>query len=257
MTEITSQAGLAFAAGMLSVFSPCVMPLMPAYLSLVSGVSVEEMQDGATDSALRARVLRACIGFILGFSTIFVALGIGAVAVGGIVRAWRASFFGVEFGIAQIVGVLIVMMGVHMTGLVRIPILYRDTRFNAGTGQRGFWSTFVVGAGFAFGWSPCIGPILGTILTLAGSQDTVVQGTILLVVYSAGLGIPFLLAGWSIEFFFRSFARVKRHFGKLELASGVMLIAVGALLITDQMTRFNSQFRFLADFVSSAERLLQ
>ncbi len=257
MNDLASQASLAFAAGLLSVFSPCVMPLMPAYLSLISGVSVEEMQEGTQDRELRARVLRACAGFIVGFSSVFVIMGIGAVAIGHVLRTWQLDLFGLQIGIAQIAGLVIIVLGVHMTGLVPISLLYRDTRKQVKVGNRGFLSCALVGAGFGFGWSPCIGPILGGVLTLAGSRDTMVQGTMLLLFYSAGLAIPFLAAGWSIEFFFKAFSRIKTHFRKVEVASGVMLVAVGALLVSDQLTRFNSQFSFLAEFVTAAERMLQ
>jgi cytochrome c-type biogenesis protein len=230
---------------------------MPAYLSLISGISVEEMEEGCGDAALRARVIRACLGFVAGFSSVFIVMGIGAVAIGHTVRTWRLSLLGLEVGIAQIAGVLIVLLGLHMTGLVRIPILYRDTRLQFKMNERSFLSTFLVGAGFALGWSPCIGPILSGVLTLAGSRDTVIQGTALLAVYSAGLAIPFLLAGWSIEYFFKAFSRVKQHFRKLEVASGLMLMGVGMLLVTDQFTRLNSQFSFLANLVTRAEQALQ
>lgn len=257
MNEFASHAPLAFAAGLLSIFSPCVMPLMPAYLSLVSGVSVEEMEDGAHDPDLRRRVMRACLGFVSGFSTVFVLMGVGAVAVGHLVRTWRAQVLGVEFGMAQIAGVLILLLGLHMTGLLPIKALYRDARVHFRMGRRSFLSTFLVGAGFALGWSPCVGPILSTILALAGARDTVLEGTGLLAIYSAGLAIPFLVAGWSIEAFFRAFRHVKHHFRTLEVAAGLMLMSVGALLVTDQLTRFNNHFRFLADLVAAAERAIQ
>jgi cytochrome c-type biogenesis protein len=258
MTELLSQAPLAFAAGLLSVLSPCVMPLMPAYLSLVSGISVEDMMErGGYDAALRRQVMRACLGFVLGFSVVFIAMGVGAVALGHTIRSWRVELLGFELGIAQLAGIMIVLMGLHLTGLVPIRVLYRDTRLQPKATRRSFLSTFAVGAGFAFGWSPCIGPILSTVLTLAGSRDTMLQGTLLLAIYSAGLAIPFLLAGWSIDHFFRAFSHLKRHFRKIEVASGVLLMAVGLLLVTGQLARFNSQFRFLTDIVSAAERALQ
>ncbi len=257
LTEIASQAPLALAAGLLSVFSPCVMPLMPAYLSLVSGISVEEMQAGRTDSVLRRRVMRACVGFVLGFSTVFVLMGIGAVAIGHTVRAWRADVFGVEFGIAQLAGVLIVVLGIHMTALVPIRFLYRDAHIHFKVSSRSFVTTFLVGSAFAFGWSPCIGPILASVLALAGSRETMGQGTLLLAIYSAGLAIPFLAAGWSIDYFFRAFSRIKRHFRKLELASGLLLVAVGMMLVTGHLSRLNSQFTFLTRFVNAAERAIQ
>ena len=129
MGEVSSMAslGTAFAAGLLSVLSPCVMPLMPAYLSLISGVSVEEMQDAAeNESNLRRRVLTACLGFVAGFSTVFIVLGASATAVGRVLRVWRGEVFGIEFGVAQLAGVLIIVMGLHMTGLLRLSLLYRQ-----------------------------------------------------------------------------------------------------------------------------------
>jgi len=257
MSEFVSNIPLAFGAGLISVFSPCVMPLMPAYLSLISGVSVEEMEKGVGDTALRRRVIRACLGFIAGFSTVFILMGIGAVTLGHTLRTWHINLFGLEIGLIQIVGVLIVLFGLHMTGLVPIRLLYRDTRVQVEVKQRSVLATYLVGGGFALGWSPCIGPILSTVLALAGSRDTVLEGTALLAIYSAGLGIPFLAAGWSIEFFFRAFSRMKRHFRRLEIGSGIILMAVGGLMATNQFSRLNSQFSFLADFVARAERALQ
>ncbi len=256
MAELTSHAYLAFLAGILSVLSPCVLPLMPAYLSLVSGISVEEMQQGAGGSVLRSRVLKACLGFIAGFSTVFIVMGVGAVMVGHVVRTWRAEVFGIEFGAAQIAGALIILLGLHMTGITPIRALYRDTRFAINLKKRNVISAFLVGAGFSLGWSPCIGPILAGILGIAGSRDTVVEGVVLLTIYSAGLGIPFLIAGWSIEYFFQAFDRIKLHFRKLEIASGLILMGVGFLLATDQFTRLNSEFRFMNDVVTAAEKWL-
>jgi cytochrome c-type biogenesis protein len=257
MAELGSHAYLAFVAGLLSVLSPCVLPLMPAYLSLISGISVEEMADGARGGVLRRRVMLACFAFVSGFSAVFVMLGVGAVRFGHLVRSWRAQLFGVEFGVAQLAGLLVILLGLHMTGLTPIRPLYRDTRFQPSLGGHGAFSAFVVGAGFALGWSPCIGPILATILTVAASRDTALQGVALLMIYSAGLAVPFLIAGWSIERFFDAFARIKRHFRTLEIASGLMLVGVGFLLVTDQLSRLNSHFRFLTNVLDAAERALQ
>jgi cytochrome c-type biogenesis protein len=257
MGELGSQAYLAFAAGLLSVLSPCVLPLMPAYLSLISGISVEEMQEGVGDRELRRRVMRACFGFVAGFSTVFIVMGVGAVAAGHALRTWHFTAFGLEIGIAQIAGFVIILFGLHMTGLVPIRALYRDTRFQHQLNRHSFLSTFVIGGGFAFGWSPCIGPILATILTVAGSRDTVLQGVLLLSIYSAGLAIPFLAAGWSIEHFFAAFKKIKHHFRKLEVASGAILMTVGFLLMTNQFSAMNSRFRFMTDWLSAAERALQ
>jgi cytochrome c-type biogenesis protein len=142
-------------------------------------------------------------------------------------------------------------------GAFRLSWLLRDTRLQLDMGTPGFLGSFTVGAGFGFGWSPCIGPILGTVLTLAGSRDTVFEGITLLAVYSAGLGVPFLLAGWSIDHFFRAFARIKNHFRTLEIVSGGMLIGVGVLLMSNQLAWFNSHFTFLTDLVVAAEEMLQ
>ncbi len=257
MAELGAPAYLAFAAGLLSVLSPCVLPLLPAYLSLISGISVDEMQAGAGGAVLRRRVMLACFGFVGGFSSVFILMGVGAVAAGHVLRTWRAEVFGLEFGVAQIAGVVIILLGLHMTGITPIRALYRDTRFQFQLRRRNVLSAFVVGAGFALGWSPCIGPILATILTVAGSEETATRGVVLLTIYSAGLAVPFLIAGWSLEHFFEAFHRIKHHFRKLEVASGVILMGVGALLVTDQFSTLNSRFRFMTDLLTAAERALQ
>ncbi len=261
MDEFSSVAsvGAVFAAGLLSVFSPCVMPLMPAYLSLISGVSVEEMQESVEEHepGMRRRVLLACLGFIAGFSTVFIVLGASATALGRVLRIWRGEVFGIEFGVAQLAGVLIIVMGLHMLGVFRIGLLYRDSRFQMGGRKKmSALGTYLVGAAFAFGWSPCVGPILAGVLGIAGSQETVGRGMVLLAVYSAGLGVPFLLAGWSIEVFFRAFARMKNYFRAVEFASGVLLIGVGLLVATDRLSTLNGYFTFLTRFILAAEEAL-
>lgn len=259
MTDVSSIAslGAAFAAGILSVLSPCVLPLMPAYLSLISGLSVEEIQDGRSVDNVRRRVIAGCVGFVLGFSTIFIALGASATVLGQILRRFQVDVFGHSLGIAQLAGVVIVVMGLHIAGLAPIRMLYRERRVHVKPRRMSFVGTYLVGAAFAFGWTPCVGPILGGILTIAGSRDTVAQGIGLLTVYSAGLAVPFLLAGWSIEFFFGAFSRLKHHFRKLELVSGGLLVGVGLLVMTDQLSRLNSYFGFMTSFVSAAESILE
>ena len=257
MAELGSQVYLAFAAGLISVLSPCVLPLMPAYLSLVSGISVEEMQEGGTEATVRRRVMLACLAFVIGFSCIFVLMGAGAFAAGHILRTWETELLGIRFGVVHVAGVFIILLGLHMTGVIPIRALYRDTRAHVQVKRHSALSAFLVGAGFALGWSPCIGPPLAMILTIAGSGDTALQGMGLLVVYSAGLGIPFLLAGWSIEHFFEAFARIKHHFRKLEIASGGILMAVGLLLVTGQFSTLNRRFQFMTEWVAAAERAIQ
>lgn len=262
MTDALSIASFAtaFAAGLLSVLSPCVMPLMPAYLSLISGISVDELrEEGASEAAdppqgLRRRVLIGCAGFIAGFSTVFVLLGASATVIGRVLQTWQIEPFGVPISAVQIAGVVIVAMGLHLMGVLPIPWLYRDTRFGGTLQPRSFLGTYLVGAAFAFGWSPCVGPILGGILTLAGGRETVYEGMLLLGIYSAGLGLPFLLAGWSIEFFFKAFQRMRRHFRTVEIVSGVLLVVVGGMVATNRLAALNEYFTFLSDLVERVEQ---
>jgi cytochrome c-type biogenesis protein len=246
----------AFGAGLISVLSPCVVPLLPAYLSLVSGVSVEDLRDADDARALRARIRRGSAGFVAGFSAVFVALGASASAVGSFLAGFRFELFGLEIGAVEIAGVVIIVMGLHLLGVLRIPLLYRDTRIHVRSAPRGFFGTALVGAAFAFGWSPCVGPILGGILTVAGSQETVVQGMGLLAVYAAGLAVPFLLAGLSVEWFFRSLASVRRHVRRIEQVSGLLLVALGVLVATNRLTALNGYFAFLNQVVERAEAWL-
>jgi cytochrome c-type biogenesis protein len=264
MTDPLSLASFAtaFAAGLLSVLSPCVMPLMPAYLSLISGISVDELRTGPESEGegmpggLRRRVLIGCAGFIAGFSTVFVVLGASATVIGRVLQTWQVDVFGVPITAVQIAGVVIVAMGLHLMGVLPIPWLYRDARFGGSLRPKSFLGTYLVGAAFAFGWSPCVGPILGGILTLAGGRETVYEGMLLLAVYSAGLGIPFLLAGWSIEFFFGLFQRMRHHFRTVEIVSGTLLVAVGVLVASNRLAVLNEYFLFLSDAIERAEQAL-
>jgi cytochrome c-type biogenesis protein len=246
----------AFGAGLISVLSPCVVPLLPAYLSLVSGVSVEDLRDADDARALRSRIRRGSAGFVAGFSAVFVALGASASAIGGFLAGFRFELLGFQIGAVEIAGVVIVVMGLHLLGVLRIPLLYRDTRFQTRTNPRGFFGTALVGAAFAFGWSPCVGPILGGILTVAGSQETVYRGMGLLAVYAAGLSVPFLLAGLSVEWFFRSLAGVRRHVRRIEQVSGALLVVLGVLVATNRLTALNGYFAFLNQVVERAESWL-
>ncbi len=289
MSDLLAQIPIAFASGLISVLSPCVMPLMPAYLSLISGISVRDLADATAVEAAagggpaarsdggkagepasgdafevddvarrrrRAKVMEACFGFVCGFSLVFIVLGASAFALGRVLRSWQITLFGFELGIAQLAGLAIIVFGLHMAGVLRIGWLLRDTRFEL-KGTPGFFGAFVVGVGFGFGWSPCIGPILGAVLTLAGSRETVYQGIALLAVYSAGLAVPFLVAGYSLDAFFRALQHMKRHFRTLEIVSGALLVGVGLLLVTNQLAWFNSQFAFLGELVVRAEDWLQ
>ena len=257
MSELGSHAYLAFVAGLLSVLSPCVLPLMPAYLSLISGITVEQMREGTHDAVVRRRVMLSCMGFVAGFSLVFIVLGVSAVSIGQVVRTWDVNVFGVGIGFGEIMGVVVILLGLHMAGITPMRALYRDTRFQPKVTRHGFASSFVVGSAFALGWSPCIGPILASILGLAAVRESALQGAALLTIYSAGLAVPFLIAGWSIEYFFQAFQKIKHHFRKLEVVSGTILVGVGVLLVTDRLSWLNTRFQFMADWISTAERALQ
>jgi cytochrome c-type biogenesis protein len=219
----------AFGAGFLSFVSPCVLPVVPGYLSFVSGATVEDLASGKTTRSKRWAIMVDIIAFVLGFSVVFVLLGASATAVGGFLLS-KLSL------VSKIAGVLVIVLGLHMLGVFRLTALYREKRIHTESKRVGPLGSFLVGVAFAFGWSPCIGPILGGILAYASTQETVGQGMVLLAVYSAGLGIPFIVAGLSMDAFFRLTGRFKRHFRAIEVASGVLLIAVGVLIFTNQLT---------------------
>jgi cytochrome c-type biogenesis protein len=217
----------AVGAGAISFLSPCVLPLVPPYLCYMAGVSVEDFRADAPDKAASARLplLRAAIAFVLGFSTVFVALGAGASTIGAVLRAWQQ-----ELAIAA--GIVIIIMGLNFLGLIRIPLLSREARFQAGGKPASAVAAYVMGLAFAFGWTPCIGPVLGPILTLAGGRSTVGEGAMLLAAYSAGLGIPFLIAAFFSGAFMRFLTRFRVHLGRVEKSIGALLVLAGIFFIT-------------------------
>jgi cytochrome c-type biogenesis protein len=219
----------AFGAGFLSFISPCVLPLIPGYLSFVSGVSLEEMRSAEAASAARRQVLTTSLAFVLGFSLVFITLGASATALGKFLLNQSPI-------IGKIAGVVVIIFGLHTMGLFRISILETEKRMSAGSKPVTLLGAMLVGIAFAFGWSPCIGPILGAILLVAGSKDTIGEGILLLAVYSAGLGIPFLLTSLAINKFFSATSRIRRHYHAIELVSGGLLVAVGVLMFTNQLT---------------------
>ncbi len=218
-------------AGLTSFISPCVLPIVPGYLSFISGVSMEEMQG---QRAAR-RVLLAALAFVLGFSTVFVALGASATLVGSFLKHNAVL-------LARVAGVVIIVFGLHMTGLVKIPFLTYEKRFQARERPISPLGAYVVGLAFAFGWTPCIGPILAAILTLAAAQHTVAKGILLLSFYSLGLGLPFLLAAVALNGFFKFFKGFKRHLHTVEVVSGAVMIAAGLLILTGYLTVLSNWF---------------
>ncbi len=218
----------AVGAGALSFLSPCVLPLVPPYLCYMAGVSVDEFRnsDGTvTMTATKGALLSAAVAFVLGFSTVFVALGAGASTIGQLLRVWQEPL-----GMAA--GLVIILMGLNFLGVIRIPFLSREARFQAGGQPASMTAAYVMGLAFAFGWTPCIGPVLGPILTLAGGRDTVGEGAALLAAYSAGLGIPFIVAALFSGAFMRFAGTFRTHLGRVEKVMGAFLVIAGILFMT-------------------------
>jgi cytochrome c-type biogenesis protein len=220
----------AFGAGLLSFLSPCILPLIPAYLSFLSGMSLSEMRGEESGAKPSAKVLTNALFFVLGFSLVFIALGASATALGRVLMA--------ELGmLRKVAGVLVIVLGLIVLGLFRVGFLDRERRYHQTTKSFGLLGSALVGMAFAFGWTPCIGPILAAILFVASTKETVAQGVGLLGVYSAGLAIPFLLAALAVDRFLRVSTWFKRHFQAVKVASGLLLIALGVLMLTDDLTR--------------------
>ena len=233
----------AFFAGLISFVTPCVLPLVPPYLCYMAGVSVETLTRPAGAAAVTASGATAQVGmgdealriflpalfFVLGFSTVFVALGAGASSIGGLLRA-HLDVLGV------VAGVLIIAMGLNFLGILRLGLFFREARFQ-GAGGAGILGSFVMGLAFAFGWTPCIGPVLGAILAVAGSRESVSEGAALLGAYSAGLGIPFLVAALFVGPFMAFLVRFRRHLGTVEKVMGGLLVLTGVLFMTGGMQR--------------------
>lgn len=230
----------AFVAGIISFLSPCVLPLVPGYVSLISGSTIEEMQQRSRMDLMRAVMLKS-LAFVLGFSIVFISLGAAATGLGRVTREYRSIL-----NIAA--GVLIIIFGLHLTGLLKIKLLYADKRMHSVAGDGSLWGAFAVGFAFAFGWTPCIGPILAAILRYAYNQNTVMEGIALLAVYSAGLAVPFLLTSFGIEAFLKFYSRFRRHLRTVEIISGVLLIAIGCLVVLNKFTILSGYLGFLNRF---------
>jgi cytochrome c-type biogenesis protein len=214
----------ALIAGLVSFLSPCVLPLVPPYLIYLTGATIEHVANEETTTSSRRAVMISALLFVLGFSTVFVLLGASASLIGSFIRAWSAQ-------LAILAGIVIIVMGLHFLGLTRIGLLMREGRLPIPK-PVGLWGAYVMGLAFAFGWTPCIGPILAAILSIAAAEATVAKGAGLLAVYSAGLGIPFLIAAFMVERFSSVFARMKRHLATVERAMGVLMIITGIAFLT-------------------------
>ena len=216
---------IALSAGVLSFLSPCVLPLVPSYLTFVTGMSLEDLQEGVNRKATMIHSLL----FVVGFSGIFILLGASASFLGQFFRQY-------DLWIARIGGVIIVVLGLHLTGVFRLAPLMREVRVHLADKPAGYLGTLGVGAAFGAGWTPCIGPVLGAILTYGFSQDTMWAGVGLLTVYSIGLAIPFLLSALALDLFLQTFKRFRHHLRTVEIASGVLLVFLGILLMSGMLT---------------------
>jgi cytochrome c-type biogenesis protein len=228
--------GAAFLAGLASFLSPCVLPLVPGYISFMSGLSLEELSSGRAGPGATRRTALVALFFVLGFSVVFTILfGGSALAIGHLLEAHRQA-------LNRVSGIIVVLLGLHTSGLVPIKWLFYTKRADTSGVGPGIAGAFLMGLAFAFGWTPCIGPILGAIIFLAATQETAAQAMGLLFVYSLGLGVPFILTGLGLNAFLRFFARYKRFIRWGEIAAGVLLIAIGIMILSDKM---NSIMRLL------------
>ncbi|MBL4645225.1 MAG: cytochrome C biogenesis protein [Hyphomicrobiales bacterium] len=219
-------------AGLVSFISPCVLPLVPPYLCYLAGVSLDQLTDVDMSRERSLQVVLSSIAFVAGFTTVFVLLGAVASVFGQFVARHAATM-------SIIAGVAIIIMGLHFLGVFRIALLFREARIQVKTVQPGYLGGYVMGLAFAFGWTPCIGPVLAAILAVAGTEDTVAQGAGLLAAYSLGLGIPFITAAFFAKPFIKWMAGFKQHMQKVERVMGALLVITGFLFLTNQMSVFS------------------
>jgi cytochrome c-type biogenesis protein len=218
-------------AGLVSFLSPCVLPLVPPYLVFLAGTSLERFADREPEQRVRRETVLAALLFVLGFSTVFVALGASASVIGSLMRAYSEP-------LSIIAGVVIIIMGLHFLGLTPIALLHRQKRLEVAK-PVGLWGAYVIGLAFAFGWTPCIGPILAAILAVAASEQTVARGAGLLALYSLGLGIPFIVAAFAIEPFAAFLARFKNYLHRVEQVMGGLLVLTGIAFLTGSINQMS------------------
>lgn len=235
MNLTLANLGIAFAAGLASFLSPCVLPLVPIYLAQLVGPSIHQATGATNGRAQRLTTFVHASMFVLGFTIMFVALGATASTLG--------QFLSVnQFLLRQVGGVLLVLIGLHMTGILKLPLLYWQKRIEFHPERPGYPASLLIGIIFGVAWSPCYGPILGTILVMAGTSSTLRQGVLLLLVYSLGLGVPFLLLGLGLDQVSRVLKWLKPHLGKIECVTGVVMIAAGILIFFNLFAYLNTFF---------------
>ncbi len=236
---------MAFAAGLISFLSPCVLPLVPGYISFISGVTFAEIKDTGGSPSFLSRDKRIIVinslFFVAGFSLVFILLGASA--------TWLGTFLSSKISlISKIGGLIIIFFGLYKIGLIRPHLFYKEARFDIKGRKFGYAGAMIIGAAFAFGWTPCIGPILGVILTYAGTLENVNQGIALLFVYSLGLGIPFILTAFGFNHFWRFFKRMKKYLGFLEVTSGIIMVILGVMIFSNKLVLIQSWLPFLNKF---------
>jgi cytochrome c-type biogenesis protein len=236
---------MAFGAGLISFLSPCVLPLVPGYISFISGVSFAEIREKDESTPFLSKekriILYSSVFFIIGFSIVFILLGATATWVGMFITS-KISF------LTKVAGLVIIFFGVYMMGLFRPRFLYKEARFHMKDRRFGYAGALLIGAAFAFGWTPCIGPILAGILTFAGTLENVNQGVLLLSIYSLGLGIPFLATAVGINQFWRFFNRIKKYMRVLEITSGAIMVILGFMIYTNKLILIPGLLPFLNKF---------
>lgn len=216
----------AFAGGLLSFASPCILPLVPPFLCYMAGTSVDDL---TSTEGSKSRIVVTSLAFVLGFTTIFVALGATASFLGKFISSNITS-------VGYVAGAIIITMGLHFLGVIRIPYLYRSATVQTNVSPGTLVGAYVMGLAFAFGWTPCAGPILATILFIAGAEDSVSRGVWLLLLYSAGIGLPFMIAAMFASYFIKALSRFKRHLGLVEKVMGASLVVTGLIFMTGQMS---------------------
>jgi cytochrome c-type biogenesis protein len=219
----------ALVAGFVSFLSPCVLPLVPPYLVFLAGTTLERFADKEAEPRIKRETVAAAVLFVLGFSTVFVALGASASVIGSLIRAYSGP-------LATIAGIAIIVMGLHFLGVTPIALLHRQKRLEVGK-PVGLWGAYVIGLAFAFGWTPCIGPILAAILAVAASEQTVAKGASLLAIYSLGLGVPFIAAAFAIEPFAAFLSRFRNHLHRVEQVMGALLVLTGIAFLTGSINQ--------------------
>ena len=220
-------------AGLVSFLSPCVLPLVPPYLGYLGGTTIEELgRKDEINSGLWRRVVLASLFFVLGFTTVFVGLGATASLFGQWIQAHRSQ-------LSVAAGIVVILFGLHFLGLLRVNLLYRSARIHVEAKRATFLGAYAMGLAFAFGWTPCIGPVLASVLAVAANEASLGAGVRLLLVYSLGLGIPFVLAAVAIGPFLGFLKRFRRHLGRVEQAMGVLLVAAGVLMLTGSLNAFS------------------